>query len=318
MIGNLLGKYLGAAPKSSYWLIRTEYAPTEYMVETDFWTSGIEFADSVGIDVVNSSLVYTEFDDLSMNFTYKDMNGKVSRASRAASLAAKKGIIVCNSVGNYGSSLWQYLGSPADADGIITVGAVISTGSPSILSSYGPSSEGRVKPEICALGISTAFVDKNGSVNGTSYASPVITGTVACLIQALKETKSYFDVESIRTLLMQSSSAYHNPTDQLGYDIPDFDKVLRYLNFYDSKKVEPSNFEPNYDAHDKTIHIVLFNNSKTTEKIIRIYSITGCKMLEKTITGTISILPVNKFPAGVYLVSIYDNGKMESKKIVVR
>jgi serine protease AprX len=321
MTGNLPGKYLGAAPKASYWLIRTEYSPTEYLVETDFWASGIEFADSVGVDVINSSLVYTEFDDPGMDFTYNDMNGKVSRASRAASLASKKGIIVCNSAGNYGSSMWQYLGSPADADGIITVGSVTSTGSPSDFSSYGPSSDGRVKPEICALGTSTAFVNKNGSVstgNGTSYSSPVIAGTVACLVQALKETNSHFDVESIRTLLIQSSNMYYNPTDQLGYGIPDFDKLLKYLNFYDSKKAEASSFEPSYDAYDKTIHIVMFNNSETTDKIVRIYSITGCKMLEKTIMGTITILPVNRFPTGIYMVSIFSNGKMDSKKIIVQ
>lgn len=320
MSGNLAGKYLGTAPKASYWLIRTEYAPTEYLVETDFWTSGIEFADSVGVDVVNSSLNYTEFDDSSMDLTYNDMNGNVSRASRAASLASKKGIIVCNSAGNYGSSMWQYLGSPADADGVIIVGSVTSTVSPSNFSSYGPSSDGRIKPEICALGTLTAFVNKNGVVStgsGTSYASPVIAGTIACLVQALKETNSHFDVESIRTLLIQSSNMYHNPTDQLGYGIPDFDKVLKYLNSYDSKKMETSSFEPYYDVIDKTIRVTLFNNSETTEKIVRVYSITGCKMLEKTITGIISILPANKLSVGVYLISFTGNGKMESKKIIV-
>jgi serine protease AprX len=320
MTGNLPGKYLGTAPNASYWLIRTEYSPTEYLVETDFWTSGIEFADSVGVDVVNSSLVYTEFDDPSLNFTYNDMNGKVSRASRAATLASKKGIIVCNSVGNYGSSLWQYLGSPADADGIVTIGAVTSIGSSSDFSSFGPSSDGRVKPEICALGTSTALVDKNGSIstgNGTSYSSPVIAGTVACLIQALKETNSHFDIESIRTLLIQSASVYPNPTDQLGYGIPDFDKVLKYLNFYNSKKTELVSFEVNYNAQDKAIHLVMFNNSETTEKIARIYSIIGCEIVEKTITGTITILPVPKMTSGIYLVCISENGKLESKKIIV-
>ncbi len=321
MTGNLPGKYLGTAPESSFWLIRTEYAPTEYLVETDFWTSGIEFADSVGVDVVNSSLVYTEFDDSSMDFSYNDMNGKVSRASRAAYLASKKGIIVCNSAGNYGSSLWQYLGSPADADGIITVGAVTSTGSSSDFSSYGSSSDGRIKPEICALGTSTAYINKKGLVstgNCTSYATPLISGTMACLVQALKETNSHFDIESIRTLLIQSSNLYHNPTDQLGYGIPDFDKVLKYLNFYDSKKTETSSFEPYYDAHNKIIRITLFNNSIAIEKLFRIYSITGCKVLERTITGTITILPINKLPAGIYLVSVTGNGKMESKKIIVQ
>lgn len=321
MTGNLPAKYLGTAPKSSFWLIRTEYASTEYLVETDFWTSGIEFADSVGVDVVNSSLVYTEFDDSGMDFTYDDMNGKVSRASRAASLAAKKGMIVCNSAGNYGSSMWQYLGSPADAEGIITVGAVTSTGSPSDFSSYGPSSDGRIKPEICALGTSTTFVNKNGGVSigsGTSYASPVIAGTISCLVQALKETNSHFDVESIRTLLIQSGNMYHNPTDQLGYGIPDFEYILKYLTLYNNRKNEASNFELIYNAQSKEINIMLLNNSKITDMTIKIYSITGCKMIEKSISGTITILSANKLPVGIYLICVSGNGRSESKKIIVR
>jgi len=128
MTGNLPSQYLGTAPHASFWLIRTEYGPTEYLVETDFWVSGIEYADSLGVDVVNSSLGYTVFDDSLMNFTYNDLDGTVSRASRAAALAAAKGIIVCNSAGNEGNKTWKYIGSPADADGIVTVGSVTSDG----------------------------------------------------------------------------------------------------------------------------------------------------------------------------------------------
>src|SRR5690606_10624778 len=130
--------YTGSAPDASYWLLQTEHVPSEYLFETDFWVRGIEFADSAGVDVINSSLGYTEFDDAGMNFSYSDMNGTVSRASIAAGIAAKKGIIVCTSAGNSGNLPWKYISSPADADGIITVGSVDSNGNASGFSSWGP------------------------------------------------------------------------------------------------------------------------------------------------------------------------------------
>ena len=158
LAGNLPGSFIGTAPDASFWLIRTEYTPTEYLVETDFWCSGIEFADSVGVDVVNSSLGYTKFDDPVMDYTYADMNGEVSRASRCAALAAKKGIIVCSSAGNEGNKAWHYIGAPADAKGIVTVGGVNYSGVSSVFSSYGPSSDSRIKPEVCTLGTSAALI----------------------------------------------------------------------------------------------------------------------------------------------------------------
>ncbi|MDD4991050.1 MAG: S8 family peptidase [Paludibacter sp.] len=320
MTGNLPGQFLGVAPHASFWLIRTEYAPTEYLVENDFWASGIEFADSVGVDVVNSSLGYTEYDDPSMNFTYADMNGKVSRASRAANMASKKGIIVCNSAGNDGNKTWHYIGAPADADGILAIGAVTSTGVPSVFTSYGPSSDNRIKPDISAMGSLTAFVNINGvpsNGNGTSYSSPVMTGMIACLLQGYKERNAPHNVEAVRIALIHSGSLFNTPTAQLGYGIPDFEYALKFPMFDSLKKVEAANFELIYNAQERNIHILMFNRQDTTGKTVRLYSATGYLMATQQMTDAIMILSANNLSTGIYLVSISGNGKNETRKIII-
>jgi len=320
MTGNLPGQFLGVAPHASFWLIRTEYAPTEYLVETDFWASGIEFADSVGVDVVNSSLGYTQFDDASMNFTYADMNGKVSRASRAANIASKKGIIVCNSAGNDGNKTWHYIGVPADADGILAIGATTSTGAPSYFTSFGPSSDNRIKPDVSAMGASTAFVNTSGvpaTGNGTSFSSPVMAGMIACLLQGYKERNAPHSVEDVRTALIRSGNLFNAPTTQLGYGIPDFEYALKFPLFDSLKKVEASNFEVIYNAQKKNIHVLLFNRQEAAGKTVRLYSVTGCLMAAENMTDAITILPANNLSAGIYLVSISGNGKNETRKIIV-
>jgi len=320
MTGNLPGQFLGVAPHASFWLIRTEYAPTEYLVENDFWASGIEFADSAGVDIVNSSLGYTEYDDPSMNFTYADMNGKVSRSSRAANMASKKGIIVCNSAGNDGNKTWHYIGAPADADGILAIGAVTSTGVPSVFTSYGPSSDNRVKPEISAMGSLTAFVNINGvpsSGNGTSYSSPVMTGMIACLLQGYTERNIPHSVEAVRTALIHSGNSFNAPTSQLGYGIPDFEYALKFPMFDSLKEVEAANFELIYNPQEKNIHILMFNRQDAAGKTIRLYSATGCLMATQQMNDAITILPANNLSAGIYLVSISANGKNETRKIMI-
>lgn len=322
MTGNLPGQFLGTAPDASFWLIRTEYGPTEYKVETDFWTSGVEFADSVGVDVVNSSLGYSTFDDSTMNFTYADMNGKASRASRAASLASQKGIVVVVSAGNEGNKSWHYIGSPADADGIIAVGAVTSTGASSNFSSFGPSSDGRVKPEVCAMGTASAVVDTNGMSgygNGTSFASPVMAGMLACLLQRYKVLDSNNDVTTLINSVFESSNRFNNPTAQEGYGIPDFAKAEENLLTFDSfRKAEKSNFVIAYNSHSKTINIRFLGRGNSLGFSVRIYSVTGSFLVNQPITDSNIYLKVDKLIPGIYAVCVFGNGKTETKKMIIR
>jgi len=320
--GNLPNQYLGTAPDASFWLIRTEYVPTEYLVETDFWVSGIEFADSVGVDVVNSSLGYTQFDDASMNFTYANLNGKISRASRAATLAAQKGIIVVNSAGNEGNKTWHYIGVPADAEGIVTVGGVTSTGTPSSFSSFGPSSDLRVKPEICSLGSSAWVVSTSGTTvtgDGTSYASPIMAGMMACFLQASKTVYPPCDVSTLLKSVFESASIYKAPTAQMGYGIPNFQLALAKLPFVSLSEItETKDVIIAYNTIDKSLRIRLLDNQVAEGKTVRLYSITGSLQLNLPLQEPETVLQTDKLFPGMYVVSISGNGTMSTHKVVIR
>lgn len=221
MGGNLPGELVGTAPHASYWLIKSEDTDTEYPIEVDNWVSAAEFADSVGADIINSSLGYSEFDVAAMNYTYADMNGRTSRASIAATMAARKGMIIVNSAGNEGNDPWHYIAAPADADSIITVGAVDESGAYAYFSSVGPTSDGRTKPTVMAKGLGTAVANMSGGAttgNGTSYSSPVMAGMVACLWQAMDSLSNM----EIISLIKKNSSLSSSPNNTMGYGIPNF------------------------------------------------------------------------------------------------
>lgn len=323
MTGKLDGttKFAGSAPHASFWLIRTEYAATEYPVETDFWNAGIEFADSVGADVVNSSLGYTEFDDSKLNYSYSDMNGTVSHASLAAHLAAQKGIIVCNSAGNSASDTWHYIGAPADADGIITVGAVTSTGTASYFSSYGPTSDGRIKPDVCAMGSSTAYINTNGtpvSENGTSYSSPVMAGTMACYLQYAKANYTEFSIADLIQAVRESASLYTLPEAQRGYGIPDFQIAsVGLATKLQSLNESDNSFLSFYNNDEKKIH-VRFDSLPAENTYIRLYNIAGeliFTLKAHQIENSISASPL---PAGIYIVNVSSDQNIQSVKVAVR
>ena len=322
MAGNIPGQFLGTAPDASYWLIRTEFAPTEYLVETDFWVAGLEYADSVGVDVVNSSLGYSVFDDPTMNFSYADMNGKVSRASKAATLAAQKGIIVVSSAGNEGGKTWNFIGSPADAEGIITVGGVTSTGAASTFSSFGPSSDLRVKPEICAQATDAVLIGMNGlptTGNGTSFSSPIMAGTMACLLQAYKSQNSLCNLSTLFQAVFQSGSLYHAPSAQLGYGIPDFQTAMATLSIPNIlQEANVNGYNITIDTNSTSIHIQLKNSRINPNNVLRIFALTGKLLIVKNLTEIETIISFSDFPSGIYAVNISGNGKATTKKFVVK
>ena len=323
MTGNMPGQYLGTAPDASFWLIRTEYGPTEYKVETDFWCSGIEYADSVGADIATSSLGYSTFDDSKMNFTYADMNGKVSRASRAANIASKKGMVVLVAAGNEGDSYntWHYISSPSDADGIITVGAVTSTGIPSSFSSFGPSSDGRVKPEICATGTSSALVSTGGTPtygNGTSFATPIMAGMMACLLQKYKSQNMNHSISSLLQSVFNTGSLFSNPTAQMGYGIPDFKIADQNITDYDSVlPLEMNSFSIAENNILKSLIIRFESENSIQQATVRVYSVTGKIMLSLPITHTSTVISTSGFTSGIYAVCVTENGKTETRKIII-
>ena len=228
MASNRPGVLVGTAPKANYYLFRTEEAATEYPVEEQNWAVAAEVADSLGVDLITSSLGYSTFDDPALNHTYADMNGKNTMITRAADMAVKKGMIVTNSAGNSGSSSWKYLIAPADGDSVFAIGAVNVNGQVASFSSYGPSADGRIKPDIASVGWNTVVTNTAGNAvqgSGTSFSNPNIAGLITCLWQAFPE----FNNMEILNAVKKSSSRYTNPDDRIGYGIPNMKEAYDYL-----------------------------------------------------------------------------------------
>lgn len=313
MTGNLPGQFLGIAPKASYRIVLSEHSPTEYLREVDFWVRAIEYADSAGSDIINSSLGYAYFDDPALDFTYQDMNGEVSRASRAAYMASTKGIIVCVSAGNEGLKEWKYIGSPADAKNILAVGAVTSTDISSTFSSYGPSSDGRTKPDLSAMGTSTAYINYNGITsigNGTSYSSPVIAGAMTCLLEYVHKNNKRVSIEELLNIVRTNSSLYSTPDLQMGFGIPDFGKIMEVIdqrNDLTATRGPDSQFftfETGY-IHLRSEYISDQNNSMS------IYDIQGRKL----ISTTGSTIDIQRLVPGIYILKI-SNLNLNAKFII--
>lgn len=211
----------GTAPLATYWLLRCEDPLTELPIEEDYWTMAAEFADSVGVDIINSSLGYNEYDDNLCSYRLQDLDGHTALISRTASLLARKGVVLCNSAGNSGMSHWKKITVPADADSILTIGAVNKEGKNAPFASVGPTQDGRVKPDIVALGAPTAVLSGRGTLihdMGTSFSTPVVCGLVACLWQGLPQKTA----QQIIDLVRQSASQYEQPDNIYGYGLPNF------------------------------------------------------------------------------------------------
>ncbi|MCH5307111.1 MAG: S8 family serine peptidase [Prevotella sp.] len=215
--------YIGSAPKACYWLLRSEDQQTEQEVEEDYWTMAAEFADSVGCDLISSSLGYTEYDHRYMTHHLWQLDGRTAFVSQTASMLFRKGMILINSAGNSGMGTWKKIGVPADADHILTVGA-ISADEPHPIapfSSIGPSQDGRVKPDIVAIGAPAYLINGRGAIMqdmGTSFSTPIVCGFVACLWQALPQLSA----EELIELVRQTSDNADHPDNIRGYGVPHF------------------------------------------------------------------------------------------------
>jgi serine protease AprX len=229
MAGHLNDSLIGTAPGATYVLYRTEDAYSEYLIEEDYWISAAEHADSSGVDLMNTSLGYSLFDDSTMNHTADDLNGITARISQAAAWAADKGILCVTSAGNSGSSPWHFITAPADADGILTVGAVNAAGEHAAFSGWGPTADGRIKPDVMALGVQAAYPHADSTIrrgNGTSFSSPILCGAAACLWQAFPEKSA----AEIRRAILESAHLFHQPNDSMGYGIPNFQRAFELLD----------------------------------------------------------------------------------------
>lgn len=217
---NVPGTFIGAAPEADFALIRTEDASTEHIVEELYWAAGAEFADSIGADIINVSLGYTDYDIPQWSHTNEDFDGNTTWISRAANIAAEKGLLLVVSVGNNGSSPPPNLGAPADSYNVLSIGALRADSVYAYFSSRGPTADGRYKPDIMSVGQGT-YLQQNGFIgfgSGTSFSSPVISGLSACLWQANPNATNFEIMDAIKA----SANLFINPNDSMGYGIPNF------------------------------------------------------------------------------------------------
>jgi serine protease AprX len=226
--GYLPGKIVGGAYNANFYLLRTEEDPTENEIECAYWVAGIEYADSVGADIVNSSLGYSTFDNSGLNYTYNTLDGNTAIASRAAAMAAGKGLVVVCSAGNEGNNTsWGgWITSPADARNILTVGSVNNLQVPSGFSGKGPTFDGRIKPDVVAQGgqavIANVFTNEDITTsNGTSFSAPIVTGLVAGFWQAHPSLTALQVINHIKNSGNRASS----PDNTVGWGIPGFVKA---------------------------------------------------------------------------------------------
>ena len=227
MAANEPGSHVGTAPEAAYWLLSSEHGLKESPIEEYFWAFAAEFADSVGVDIINSSLGYARFDDVSHNYSCRDFYKYRSPASQAAACAWQKGIVVLVSAGNEGNTAWQYHLFPAETPEVITVGAVDAEGQIAEFSSKGYPNRKLIKPDIVAPGKGVLLSDgTSGSVSqdGTSYATPLVAGLTACLLQLNPELTN----NDIKRLLRENATHSTTPNRCYGYGVPDFESIKNY------------------------------------------------------------------------------------------
>lgn len=321
--GNLPGVLVGTAPKAGFWLLRTEEGASENLIEEFNWSSGAEFADSVGADVINSSLGYTEFDDTLVNHVYADLNGDKTPITRAADFAASRGMLVVNSAGNSGTSPWFHIGAPADADSILTIGAVDSTRAYATFSSKGPSADGRVKPNVCAQGRNAWVANVSGGImkgSGTSFSSPIMAGAVTCFWQAYPSSNNMQIIEAVQ----RSASQYNNPDSLMGYGIPNFATAGQFLTTSVDNialdKDEILNIFPN--PFYSTFNIV-YRPEKSKTIDVTVTDMAGKKVFSKNYPVTpgepnsIVLTGIENNPKGQYVVTV-KSGKQRISKTLMK
>jgi hypothetical protein len=318
MGGNLPFTLIGTAPDASYYLFRSEEDAIEYPVEEDNWVAAAELADSVGVDVINSSLGYSIFDDPKLNHAWSEMDGKTTRVTQGANLAFKKGILVFNSAGNEGTNSWKHIIAPSDGENVIAVAAVDKNGIRASFSSYGPAYGGAVKPNVAATGSSTFLITSAGVPgysSGTSFSSPVLAGMGACLLQS----NPFATVKQVKTAIEQSANQYSKPDSLLGYGIPDFEKADNFLKINTSFKLIPKAtwaVSPNPFTDDITIR----NLSPVSGDncLIMIYNMKGVILWQSkfNVSETIVLTSLSDLPNGILILTIRYGGKEERFKLI--
>ena len=306
----------GTAAGADFLLFRTEDTGSEFPVEEDFWIAAAEYADSAGADIITSSLGYSTFDDPLLNYKFADLDGNSTFITKAADIAASKGILVFSSAGNERNKEWIRILAPSDGDSVMSVGAVDGNGTIAVFSSAGPSSDGRIKPDNSTMGVSVTVQTAGNSVtrsNGTSFSCPVLSGMTACLMQAVPDATNTEIIDALHS----SSDRFNKPDSLYGYGIPDMAQALSkiqdlHTEIPDKATIAGPNpttgeFEVTFKEPPGKIIIEIFTSSGT-----RIYR----KDFKEYTGRTIRISVLNKTNEGLYFVRLITGTGVYLHKII--
>ena len=312
--GFLQDEFVGTAPQASFYFFVTEYTPTETPAEEAWWVEALERSDSLGVDVVNTSLGYRGYDNPNYDHSYEDLDGQTTFSARGANIAFDKGMILVTSAGNSGNTDFPTVGTPGDSPGTLTIGAVNSNGNYASFSSIGPTVDGRVKPDLMAQGVSAAVINTGGNVDfssGTSFSSPIMAGVVTCLWQARPETPN----GNIMQIIRESANLYDNPTDEMGYGIPNFEGAYAALQ---ELVVEDEFLMSNFALYPNpvTSKINISFPQGISNAIFTIYSILGNKVLLTEISRNLNSVNMESLDSGMYIAAINSNNKQISFKLI--
>ena len=310
MAGFVQDQYVGTAPDASYYLFITEDVTSEMPVEEMYWVEAAERADSLGVDMINTSLGYTVFDNSNYDYTPSEMDGNTAFITRGASIAVEKGILVVVSAGNSGATSWQTVGAPADSPDVLSIGAVDAAENYVAFSSQGSSAQvGYQKPDVVARGGAAYVISENDNIvqnNGTSFSGPIVCGGIASLRQAIPEASPTEVMDYVR----QSASQYTSPDNFLGYGIPDL-ALARTLGLEESV-LEDFRFYPNPVQTNLYVEIP----TQFSEVELKIYNQLGQKVLQTDLTSESNTIDVSSLSSGIYLLKISTGNHSKTYKFI--
>ncbi len=313
IVGFLNNQFVGTAPEASFYLFVTEYGPSENPVEEAWWVEALERSDSLGVDVINTSLGYQDYDNSSYTHSYEDLDGQTTFAARGGNIAYDKGMILVTSAGNDGGG-FGYVATPGDAPGVFTIGAVTPSGNYASFSSYGPTYDGRVKPDVMAQGQDAAVIGTDGGVsysNGTSFSSPIMAGAITSLWQARPEVRN----DQIMQIVRESAHLYNNPTNLMGYGIPNFEDAYNALLILG---VEDDFLKSNFALYpNPTSDIINISFPQELNKAqFDLYTVLGNKVLSTEISSDLNSVSIESLATGIYIATISEGKHQVSFKIV--
>lgn len=309
MAGFIENQFVGTAPDASYYLFRTEDAGSENPVEESYWVEAAERADSLGVDVINTSLGYFDFDNASYDYSTADMNGITAFITRGANIAFEKGLLLVNSAGNSGAN---GVNAPADSANVFSIGAVDANGDYASFSSQGSLIQPTQKPDVVARGASSYVIDNNNIImqnSGTSFSSPIMAGGITCLWQALPNKTN----AEIMQLVRESASQYASPDFFLGYGIPDLQAALNLALSVESLNLNEFKIFPNPVQH--TLYIVFTENTENIR--LELYNILGIQVFNTSMNKNEPSINLESLSSGIYIAKLLaDNKKSNTFKLI--